>query len=155
MNGFNNITVWFQEEKASQGGDKLYSSLLWTRWTMIMVWRRRHATCTIQGSVHTKLGCNLKLVQKRGLQFYQTRSHAIVLCNTLPTVCIEKAESMKTKEVIYHKVCLTPRLPRVVLKANSHSGQQDQRDQDERSSWDPPRESKSNRETWGQRRLTT
>ena len=43
------------------------------------------------------------------------------------------------------KVRLTPRLPRVVLKANSHSGQQDQ---DARSSWDPPSESKSYKETW-------
>ena len=63
-------------------------------------------------------------------------------------VCIEKAENMKTKEELHLKVRLTPRLQRVVLKANSHSGQQDQRDQDARSSWDPPSESKSYRETW-------
>ena len=39
-----------------------------------------------------------KLPQERGLQFYQTRSHAIVLYGTLPAVCIEKAVCMKTKE---------------------------------------------------------
>ena len=39
-------------------------------------------------------------------------------------------------------------LPRVVLKANSHSSQQDQRDQDAGSSWDPLSEPKSYRETW-------
>ena len=92
--------------------------------------------------------CNLKLAQERGLQFYQTRSHAIVLYNTLPAVCIEKAVCMKTQEELYQKVRLSPRVPRVVLKANSHSGQQHQRDQDARSSWDPPSESKSYRETW-------
>ena len=92
--------------------------------------------------------CNLKLAQERGLQFYQTRSHAIVLYNTLPAVCIEKAVCMKTQEELYQKVRLAPRVPRVVLKANSHSGQQHQRDQDARSSWDPPSESKSYRETW-------
>ena len=41
--------------------------------------------------------CNLKVAQKKGLQFYQTRSHAIVLYNTLPAICIEKAACMKTK----------------------------------------------------------
>ena len=54
---------------------------------------------------------------------------------------------MKTNEVPHQKVRLTPRLPRVVLKANSHSGHQDQRDQEARSSWDPPSE-RSYRETW-------
>ena len=38
------------------------------------------------------------LAQQRGLQFYQTRSHAVVLYNTLPAVRIEKAVCMKTKE---------------------------------------------------------
>ena len=46
---------------------------------------------------------------------------------------------------LYHKVYQSPRLPRVGLKANSHSGQQDQRDQDAKSSLDPPKESKSYR----------
>ena len=42
--------------------------------------------------------CNSKLAQKKGLQFYQTRSHAIILFDTLPAICIEKAVCMKTKE---------------------------------------------------------
>ena len=40
---------------------------------------------------NTVFWCNWKLAQERGLQFNQTRSHAIVLYNTLPAVCIEKA----------------------------------------------------------------
>ena len=35
--------------------------------------------------------CNLRLAQERGLQFYQKRSHAVVLYNTLPAVCIVQA----------------------------------------------------------------
>ena len=46
-----------------------------------------------------------------------------------------------------HKVYLTPRLPRVVLKANSHSGQQDQQE-DARTSCNHPSESQSSGETW-------
>ena len=91
---------------------------------------------------------NLMLVQKRGLQFYQTRSHAIVPYNTLPVICIEKAVRMKTKEEGYLKVCLTPRLPRAVLKPNSRSSQQDQQEQDARSSCVHPCGSKGSGETW-------
>ena len=47
---------------------------------------------------NTACWCNLKLAQEKGLQFYQTRSHAVVLCNTLPAACIKKAVCMKTKE---------------------------------------------------------
>ena len=97
---------------------------------------------------NTVYWCNLKLAQKRGLQFYQTRSHAIVLNNTLPADCIEKAVCMKTKEEPFHKENLTPRLRRVVVKANSHSGQQDQQDQDARTSCDQPSGSQSFGETW-------
>ena len=92
--------------------------------------------------------CNLKLAQEKGLQFYQTRSHAVVLYNTLLAAFIEKAVCMKTQEELHQKVRLTPRLPRVVLKLNSQCGQQDLRSQDARSSWEPSSESKSYGETW-------
>ena len=69
------------------------------------------------------------------MQFYQTRSHAIVFCNTPNAICIEKAVRI-------------PKLPRVVLKANSQSGQQDQQEQDARTFCDHPSASQSSRETW-------
>ena len=34
--------------------------------------------------------CNLKLAQERGLQFYETRSNAVILDDTLPAEFIEK-----------------------------------------------------------------
>ena len=57
--------------------------------------------------------------QEKGLQFYQTRSHAVVLYNTLPAACIEKAVYMKTQDELHQKMRFTPRVPRVVLKSNS------------------------------------
>ena len=54
---------------------------------------------------------------------------------------------MKTKAELYHKVFQSPRLPRVVLKANSQSGQQDQQEQDARAFCDHPSASQSSRET--------
>ena len=65
---------------------------------------------------NTVCWCNLKLAQKKGVQFYQTRSHAIVLYNTLHAICIEKAVCMKTKEELFHKVYQSPRLPRVITE---------------------------------------
>ena len=56
----------------------------------------------------------LMLAQRKGLQFYQTRSHAIALFNTLPGICIEQVVHMKTVEDLYCKVHQSPRLPRVV-----------------------------------------
>ena len=54
---------------------------------------------------------------------------------------------MKTKDELYQKVRLTPRVPRVVLKSNSQIGLQDQREQDARTSYDQPSGSKSSWET--------
>ena len=46
---------------------------------------------------HTVYWCNLLLAQEGGLQFYQTRSNAVVLFDTLPAEFIEKAMCMKTQ----------------------------------------------------------
>ena len=60
----------------------------------------------------------------------------------------EKAVCMKTKEELYQKVYRSPRLPRVVLEANSQSGQLDQQEQDARTSCNHPSASQSFRESW-------
>ena len=52
---------------------------------------------------NTLYWCSWKLAQKKRLQFYQTRSHAIVLHNTTFDL-YWKALCMKTKEVLYHNV---------------------------------------------------
>ena len=39
---------------------------------------------------NTVYWCDVKLAQRKGLQFYQTRCNAIALFNTLPAICIEK-----------------------------------------------------------------
>ena len=75
---------------------------------------------------------------KRGLLFYQRRSHAIVLHDTLPAVCIEKVVCMKTNDELFQNVRLTPRVPQVVLQSNSQIGLQDQREQDARSYCEKP-----------------
>ena len=54
---------------------------------------------------------DINLALKKGLKFNQTRSNAIILHETLPACCIPKVVRMETGEVIYEKVCMSPRLP--------------------------------------------
>ena len=82
-----------------------------------------------QNTVHW---CNLKLAQRKGLQFYQTRSSAIALFNTLPAICIEEAVYMKTEEEKFCKVYRSPRLPRAVFTPNLQHERQDPRNPEKR-----------------------
>ena len=46
----------------------------------------------------------IRLAQKKRFKFYQTRSNAILLHETLPAYCIPKVVRMETGEVTYEKV---------------------------------------------------
>ena len=52
---------------------------------------------------NTLYGVDIRLAQKKGLKFYQTRSNAIILYNTLSAYCIPKAIKMETGEIICEK----------------------------------------------------
>ena len=54
---------------------------------------------------------DINLATKKGLTFYQTRSNAIILHETFPAYCIPKVVGMKTGEVLYEKVYMSPRPP--------------------------------------------
>ena len=54
---------------------------------------------------------DINLALKKGLKFYQTRSNAIILHETLPAYCIPKDARMETGEVIYEKVYASSRPP--------------------------------------------
>ena len=42
-----------------------------------------------------------RCARRKGLTFYQTRSNAIILCDTLPSFCVERVVSRKTQEVFF------------------------------------------------------
>ena len=69
---------------------------------MHKVWKRHQ---------NTVYWVDINLALKKGLKFYQTRSNAIVLQETLPAYCIPKVVKMKTGEVLYEKVFMSPRPP--------------------------------------------
>ena len=54
---------------------------------------------------------DINLALKKRLNFYQTRSNATILHETLPAYCIPKVVRMETGEVIYENVYASPRLP--------------------------------------------
>ena len=54
---------------------------------------------------------DIQLAQRKGLKFYQTRSNAIILHDTLPAYCISKVVVIKSEEIIYQKVYVSPRPP--------------------------------------------
>ena len=54
---------------------------------------------------------DLNLAIRKGLTFYQTRSNAIILQGILPAYCIPKVVRLKTGEVLYDKVYMSPRPP--------------------------------------------
>ena len=93
---------------------------------------------------NTVYWCNLLPAQERGLRFYQTRSDAVLLYDTLPAEYIEKAICMKTGEQLYQR---ESERPRVALKANSQCGLQDLPSQEARSSLETQSEVRSFWET--------
>ena len=81
--------------------------------------------------------CNLKVAQSNGLHFYQTRSNANILYNTLLAVCIDKVVIRKSGEELYCKTYQSPTVPqRIVLQPNLHYGRQDTTSFDARTSFD-------------------
>ena len=54
---------------------------------------------------------DIQLAQRKGFKFYQTRSNAIILYDTLPAYCISKVVVMESGEIIYEKVYVSPRPP--------------------------------------------
>ena len=64
---------------------------------------------------------NLRVAQKKGLQFNQTRSNVVILYNTFLPMCIGKVVLRKSGEKLYSETYQSPvALQRVVLKPNLH-----------------------------------
>ena len=71
-------------------------------WYHLKKWKKHH---------NTVYWVDIKLAQKKGFKFYQTRSKAIILYDTLPAYCIPKAIMMKSGEVTFEKIYASPLPP--------------------------------------------
>ena len=83
------------------------------------------------------------------MRFYQTRSPAITLSDTLPAICIDKVACMKTREELYCRKYKSPKLLRVTLVLNSQHVQKDVHVAESRKSDDRENEVYQHRETCG------
>ena len=62
---------------------------------------------------------DINLALKKGLKFYQTRSNAIILYDTLSAYCIPKAVMMESGEITYENEKMSPRpSPKISFKDN-------------------------------------
>ena len=59
---------------------------------------------------HTVYWCILKLAQRKGLQFYQTRSNAITRFNSLPAIRIEKSGKHEGRRRIVQQSTSIPKV---------------------------------------------
>ena len=71
----------------------------------------RHLHTAWKKHQNTVYWVDINLAIRKGLTIYQTRSNAIILQETLPAYCIPKVVRLKTGEVLYDKVYMSPRLP--------------------------------------------
>ena len=90
-------------------GQKVTKVLRWLTW----MYHVMHNTRTMHGrDIKTqKIGSTSILLLRKGLTFYQTRSNAIILQETLPACCIPKVVRMETGAVLYEKVYMSLRPP--------------------------------------------
>ena len=63
---------------------------------------------------------DIDLATREGLSFYQTRSNAIILQETLPAYCIPRVVRLKTGEVLYEKSYMSPRPPPKISLRQDH-----------------------------------
>ena len=102
--------------------DRQYSFCLWIPWTKTIriltrsTWKHRvlHNTCTKHGrNIRTRyIVSTSTLALKKGLKFYQTRSNAIILHETLPSLLYpESCKDGNWRSHIRESICMSPRLP--------------------------------------------
>ena len=73
--------------------------------------RAQYLQCAWKKHQDAVLWVDINLAIRKGLTFYQTRSNAIILQGTLPACCSPKVVRLKTGEVSYDKVYMSPRPP--------------------------------------------
>ena len=121
-------------------------------WTRSKFWRLGRSVEVKDRGVQKyleNLPKNILLVQvwsslrRKGLQFYQTRSHAIALFKIIHAICFEKVVNMEIGKDFYSKVFQFPRLPRSVLMPYLEHGRQDPSSLEARKSADHQSEQSS------------
>ena len=67
---------------------------------------------------------NLARAQNKGLRFWQTRSNAVIVHNSVPADCIYKVISQNGDRILFGRLSTSRPAPRVTLKSNCQWQQQ-------------------------------
>ena len=67
---------------------------------------------------------NLARAQDKGLQFWQTRSNAVIVHNSVPTDCIFKVISQRGERTLFQRLSTPRPAPKIVLKSARQPQQQ-------------------------------
>ena len=89
-------------DKSHKDPDEIYLNVPRHARYLLNAWKRH------QDAVYW---VDIDLAIQKGLKFYQTRSNAVILQETLPAYCIPKVVRLKTGEVLYEKISMSPRPP--------------------------------------------
>ena len=110
------IRDWYLEVKI-WATDRQYSFCFWISWTKTIriltrsTWKHRvlHNTCTkhVRNIKMQCIGSTSKLLKRKDFKFYQTRSNAIILYDTLPAYCIPKVVGMESGEHLRESIHVT------------------------------------------------
>ena len=88
------LHLWIQWTKKTEDPNNIDLEAPRLAWYHQTAWKKHQ---------NTLYWVDIKLAHKKGFKFYQTRSNATILCNTLLACCIPKAIKMETGEIIYEK----------------------------------------------------
>ena len=72
---------------------------------------------------------HLAKAQEKGLKFWQTRSHAIIVHDSMPVDCIEKVVSENREKTLYQRLSTPRPAPKIMLKSVWNLQQQQQQQQ--------------------------
>ena len=145
---------WSQEEKAQKGQTQSVFCTAVNPLNTVWTNQESHRMNTLGEVTTTQYVVAIgSLLKRNGLQFYQTRSHVIILSGTLPAICVEKMVCMKTGEELNCKVHQSPKLPRVTLMPKSQHNRKDLPIADSRKSNDCESEERKHRETCSSTRV--
>ena len=76
---------------------------------------------------------NLARAQDKGLRFWQTRSHAVIVYSSVPADCIYKVICQKRERTLFERLSTLRPAPKIVLQGAWQSQQQQQQQQQDTS----------------------
>ena len=93
--------------------------------------RYKHVWTVAQEAVYW---VDIVRAQRMGLKFYQTRSNAITLHDTLLPACIERVVSRKNREILYTRISKSPRPAHTIIRKAHRQTNLDQNAEESASS---------------------